>query len=218
MKAYHIVLLLLLTWTSSFSATPIIKTEGDTARNTVLANTGTLETENETICISPSEVKLASLINEYRRTKKLPPIPVSSALSKVAKLHVVDLAENYSKGDRCNLHSWSKDSRWSSCCYTPDHKKASCMWDKPRELSSYKGDGYEIAFFSNFDYTTEEEFAADALEGWQSSRGHNEIIINSGRWKTADWKAMGVGIYKGYTVVWFGELTDLEGKPEVCQY
>lgn len=92
------------------------------------------------------------------------------------------------------------------------------MWDKPRELSSYKGDGYEIAFYSNFDYTNDEEFAADALEGWQSSRGHNEIIINNGKWKTADWKAMGVGIYKGYTVVWFGELTDTQGKPEVCQY
>ncbi|HLO90499.1 MAG TPA: CAP domain-containing protein [Lentimicrobium sp.] len=172
----------------------------------------------ETICLSEAEVKLASLINEYRKTKKLPAIPLSASLSYVARLHVQDLENNFKSGSRCNLHSWSDKGNWSSCCYTDDHKRAACMWDKPRELTGYKGDGYEIAYFSNFDYASDDEFVEDALKGWKSSRGHNEIIINAGKWLTAEWKAMGVAVYGDYTVVWFGEISDLAGRPGKCEY
>lgn len=169
------------------------------------------QSETNSNYLSSAEEKLAELINNYRQSKKLPAILVSKSLTKVAQMHAQDLAENFKAGKNCNLHSWSKDPRWSSCCYTPDHRKASCMWDKPRELTEYKGDGYEIAYFSNFDYLTEEEFVQDALKGWKDSRGHHEIIINQGKWKTADWKAMGIGIRGDYVVVWFGELTDTAG-------
>jgi len=167
-------------------------------------------------CVTNAEAKLASLINEYRRSKNLNPVPLSKSLTRVAQLHARDLQENFKSGTRCNLHSWSNDSRWSSCCYTDDHKKAECMWDKPRELTSYQGDGYEIAYFSNYDYADDDEFVKDALKGWKSSKGHNEIIINTGKWLTAEWKAMGVAVYGDYTVVWFGEVTDKEGRPERC--
>lgn len=167
---------------------------------------------------TPAEDKLANLINEYRRSKKLAAVPVSRSLTKVAQLHAQDLAENYKAGKNCNLHSWSNDPRWSSCCYTPDHRKASCMWDKPRELTGYQGDGYEIAYFSNFDYQTDEEFVKDALKGWKESRGHHELIANLGKWKTAEWKAMGIGIHGDYVVVWFGELPDATGSPELLRY
>lgn len=92
------------------------------------------------------------------------------------------------------------------------------MWDKPRELTSYKGDGYEIAYFSNFDYASDDEFVEDALKSWKASKGHNEIIINAGKWLTAEWKAMGVAVFGDYTVVWFGELNDPAGKPSRCEY
>lgn len=92
------------------------------------------------------------------------------------------------------------------------------MWDKPRELTSYKGDGYEIAYFSSGSYPNDKEFLLDALDGWKGSNGHHAIIINSGTWKTAEWKAMGVGIYEGYVTVWFGELTDHEPTPNVYRY
>jgi uncharacterized protein YkwD len=168
------------------------------------------------ICVNSAESRLADMINEYRKSKKLPPIPLSASLTKVARMHAEDLDENFTAGRNCNLHSWSDDPRWSSCCYTPDHKKASCMWDKPRELTSYKGDGYEIAYFSNYNYKSEEEFLKDALQGWKSSRGHNELLINGGKWKTVVWKAMGIAVQGDYVVVWFGELTDQEGRPGAC--
>ncbi len=176
------------------------------------------EGESEYLCINDTEAKMAALVNEYRRSKNLPPIPVSISLTKVARLHVNDLAENFTPGERCNLHSWSKDPRWSSCCYTPDHRRAACMWDKPRELTNYKGDGYEIAFSSTYHYSSDVEFIKDALNGWKSSKGHNDILINGGKWKTASWKAMGVAIQGDYAVIWFGELPDKEGEPFLCKY
>lgn len=198
MKAYFFVLLISLTGLFSFHSDP--------ESNSATAN----------ICVNSAESRLADLINDYRRSKKLPPVPLSASLTKVARMHAEDLDENYAAGGSCNLHSWSKNPRWSSCCYTPDHRKAACMWDKPRELTNYKGDGYEIAYFSNFSYKTEEEFLKDALRGWKGSRGHNEILINSGKWKTATWKAMGIAVQGEYVVVWFGELPDQEGKPGLC--
>lgn len=175
-------------------------------------------TGSEYLCISDTEAHLAALVNEYRGSRHLPPIPVSVSLTKVARFHVNDLVENFTPGQKCNLHSWSSDPRWSSCCYTPDHKKAACMWDKPRELTSYKGDGYEIAFTSTYRYSSKEEFIKDALEGWKSSKGHNELLINGGKWKTSNWKAMGIAIKGDYAVIWFGELPDEEGEPLLCKY
>lgn len=184
----------------------------------LLAQVPEENSSTEFVCLSPAEARLASLINEYRRSKNLPPIALSVSLTKVAQLHAEDLQENFKPNSRCNLHSWSDDKRWSSCCYTEDHKRAACMWDKPRELTGYKGDGYEIAYFSNFDYADDDAFVEDALKGWKSSKGHNEIIINTGKWLTAEWKAMGVAVYGDYTVVWFGELYDTKGRPDRCRY
>jgi hypothetical protein len=168
------------------------------------------------VCLSPTEKSLAILINAYRREKKLPEIAISPALTYVAQAHVRDLTLYYRQNKRCNLHSWSDHGLWSSCCYTDDHQKASCMWNKPRELTSYSGDGYEIAFYSNYPYASPAEFAADILKGWKKSPGHNEIIINLNKWKTSNWKAMGVGVYGDYAVVWFGGESDVAGEPNEC--
>lgn len=163
--------------------------------------------------LNDAENELISAVNNYRKKNKLDPIPVSASLSLVARLHVIDLSENYRYGSKCNLHSWSANPRWSSCCYTNDHRQASCMWDKPRELTGYPGDGYEIAFFSDEDYASASDFIEAALDGWKSSRGHHDLIVNRGKWDTASWKAMGVGVYNGFAVIWFGEVTDAKGVP-----
>ncbi len=170
----------------------------------------------DTLCLNKTERELARQLNAYRSSQNLPDIEISASLSLVARVHVYDLARNYKHGSQCNLHSWSSSKYWSSCCYTQDHRKAACMWDKPRELTSYKGDGYEIAFYSNYAYNTPAECAADILKGWKGSRGHHELIVNKGKWATADWKAIGVGFFDGFAVVWFGEQTDPAGKPKVC--
>lgn len=162
-------------------------------------------------CISQDEQKLYELINRYRKTRKLHAIPLSKSLTHVAQLHAKDLAENGFDHPRCNLHSWSSKGKWSSCCYTPDHARAQCMWDKPRELSSYSGDGFEIAYFSSASVAPEQ-----ALEAWKKSKGHNMIVVNESQWKDFKWNVIGVGIYKGYACVWFGTEEDKEGIPGRC--
>jgi len=82
------------------------------------------------------------------------------------------------------------------------------MWDKPRELTKYPGDGYEIAFFSTAIYPDAESFAQDAIFNWSKSKGHSDVIINRGTWRSVTWKAVGVGYYGGYATVWFGKLDD----------
>ena len=157
------------------------------------------------VCLSVEEKKLFDQIMAYRKSKKLPPIPYSTKLTKVAQAHVRDLSAHFdyeNRGD-CNPHSWSANGTWTPCCYTSDHKQAACMWNKPREIAGYDSDGFEIAFFSSDGAQAEE-----SLAGWKSSAGHNPVIVNEGTWKDVEWKAMGVGIYGNYSVVWFGALED----------
>ena len=122
----NILILLLLTL---FSAEPEVK-PGEYA---------------EEICLNDAEKRLYELIMEYRQEKGLKTIPLSGALTKVAQTHVEDLNNNFDiNNKKCNTHSWSKDGKWTSCCYTEDHKKAECMWNKPKEIAGYESRGYEI--------------------------------------------------------------------------
>jgi hypothetical protein len=157
------------------------------------------------VCLSSEEQKLYDVIMEYRKEKKLKSIPYSAKLTQVAQAHVHDLVDNYDFGQRdlCNPHSWSDTGDWSSCCYSNDHKEASCMWDKPREIAGYEGDGYEIAYYFSAGAT-----ADTALAGWQKSKGHNPLLVNLGMWHEITWEAIGIGIYKEYAVVWFGRVED----------
>jgi hypothetical protein len=153
--------------------------------------------------LSDEETKLYKLLMDYRREKGLPVIALSKSLTKVAQIHVKDLNENYNQSSSCNMHSWSNKGNWSACCYTSDHAQAQCMWNKPRELTSYKGNGYEISYGS----WGAAADAQGALNGWKSSSGHNAVIVNSGIWKD-DWNAIGIGLSGGFSVVWFGKEAD----------
>lgn len=168
--------------------------------------------QDNDVCISSEELKLYDIIHAYRKQKRLPKIPLSKSLTYVAQTHAKDLMENNLVTERCNLHSWSSKGKWSSCCYTNDHKQSACMWNKPRELTSYTSDGYEIAAFSSDGITPEE-----ALNMWKKSQGHNQVLTNAGTWKSNKWNAIGIGIYKNYAVVWFGNTVDEEGAPDKCK-
>lgn len=165
------------------------------------------------VCLSPEEKKLYDLIMEYRKSKKLKPIPYSPKLSKVAQTHVKDLMENYDYATRgeCNPHSWSDKGTWSACCYTADHAQASCMWDKPKEIADYSGNGYEIAYYASAGAN-----ATEGLEGWKKSPGHNPLLINSGTWSKIEWEGVGIGIYGNYGVVWFGDGEMENAKIIIC--
>jgi hypothetical protein len=142
---------------------------------------------------------LAELINDYRATLKLPRVAVSPALTKVAQAHVRDLAVNKPVKEGCNLHSWSGKGDWSGCCYDSSKEAARCMWVKPKEIAGYQGHGYEIAATAS-GLTPEH-----ALEMWQKSPAHHEVMINKGIW-TKPWRAMGVAIEGDFGVAWFGEV------------
>jgi uncharacterized protein YkwD len=159
----------------------------------------------DAVCITSEEKKLYDLMMAYRKKNKLPPIPLSPKLTLVAQMHARDLAENFDfqNVSTCNPHSWSNKGQWTSCCYTNDHKEAKCMWDKPKEIAGYESAGYEIAYFSSRGATAEE-----GLAGWQKSTSHNPVILNEGIWAKATWNAIGIGFYKEYGVVWFGEQAD----------
>ena len=164
------------------------------------------------VCLSGEEKKLYNLIMEYRKSKKLEAIPLSSQLTQVAQVHARDLADNYKfdAKNKCNPHSWSKKGTWTACCYTSDHKQAQCMWSKPKEIAGYDSPGYEIAYYSSLGAT-----AQQGLEGWKVSPSHNPLLINTGMWNKVKWNAIGVGIYGAYGIVWFGELED-ETIPVTC--
>ncbi|WP_375584740.1 CAP domain-containing protein [Cyclobacterium xiamenense] len=153
---------------------------------------------------SPKEKELFDAINRYRESRSLPAVPFSAALSKVAKVHARDLMENYRPNKRCNMHSWSREGPWTDCCYTDNHKDPNCMWDKPKEIAGYDSPGYEIAYWHSAAAQPEE-----ALEVWKKSPGHHAVLANLPPFNAANWKAMGVGIYKEYAVVWFGEMEDI---------
>lgn len=167
-------------------------------------------------CLTTTELELYKLINAYRSQKKLPEVKLSASLCYVARTHAQDQTENFKNGKRCNMHSWSDKGKWSSCCYTPDHKKSKCMWDKPRELTDYQGDGYEISFYSTYRYSSPAAHAKDILDGWKKSPGHNDVIINKGIWKNAEWQAIGIGMNGEYANVWFGKEDDPAGEPKPC--
>ena len=166
--------------------------------------------QKDTISLSGEEMKLYLLINDYRQLANKPEIPLSKSLTYVAKLHAQDLKFNVKEGNRCNLHSWSKKGPWSACCYSPDHSKAGCMWNKPRELTTYPFNGYEIVYFHSWDPSAE-----DAFNHWIDSEIHRPVILNTDAWKDQDWQAIGIGIYQEYAVVWFGKKPDHEGSPRV---
>ncbi len=155
------------------------------------------------------------MIMEYRESKGLEQIPISVKLMEVAQTHARDLADNYvfDVNNKCNPHSWSKKGKWTSCCYTSDHKKASCMWAKPKEITGYTGNGYEIAYYSSSGAN-----AKEGLDGWKVSPGHNPLLINLDSWSKVKWHAIGLGIYKEYGVVWFGDVKDADAAElKVCE-
>jgi uncharacterized protein YkwD len=169
------------------------------------------ENDVEEICLNDKEKELYQLIMEYRNEKGLNSISLSPSLSKVAQTHVNDLNENYKLDEKCNAHSWSRKGKWTSCCYTEDHKKAECMWDKPKELAEYNSKGYEIVSWG-----FPELSALTALKEWQKSPGHNPLLINSGVWEQARWQAIGIGLRGNYAAVWFGVMKDTNSEIQFC--
>ena len=167
--------------------------------------------------VSEKEAKLYYIINAYRESQGLQKLSFSKSLTVVARTHVSDsntyTPENQrdSRGMQGNLHSWSNHGSWTPVVYTSDHEYAANMWSKPRELTSYTGNGYEISSWYSGNITPE-----DALDLWKNSSGHNAVMTTQGNW--SDLKTMGVAIDGKYAHVWFGSAADPAGYYDVANY
>lgn len=151
------------------------------------------------------EAQIAALINAWRASHGLAAVPVSPALTEVARAHARDLAQNRPNRGDCTLHSWSDAGDWTPVCYTADDAQAEAMWSKPAELTgaAYPHRGFEIAYHALF------RAAPDAaMTAWKDSPRHNNVLLQQGRWADTRWRAMGVGVAGGYAVVWFGRRED----------
>ncbi len=153
--------------------------------------------------ISEDEAILYNMINDMRRQNKLSIIPLSEALTIVAHVHLNDLVFNKPQDNGCNGQAWSKSEKWTSCCNTKDAAGIKCMTSKPKEITGYNGNGYELAYWGE-----EKATPADASSLWQQANASADMILSRGRWKGFQWKAIGVGIKEGYAVLWLGEKTD----------
>ena len=167
--------------------------------------------------VSEKEAKLYYIINAYRESKGLQKLSFSKSLTIVARTHVSDSntytpeKQRDSRGMQGNLHSWSNHRSWTPVVYTSDHEYAANMWSKPRELTSYTGNGYEISSWNSGNITPE-----DALDLWENSSGHNAVMTTQGNW--SDLKTMGVAIDGKYAHVWFGSAADPAGYYDVANY
>ncbi len=162
-------------------------------------------------CVSEDELALWEQINTYRLKFALDPLPLSKSLSYVAYLHVRDLYLNHPDEGDCNLHSWSDNGTWKPICYPEEQSRKNNAWKKPLELANYKGKAMEIAYYENNDALPENIF-----EMWKMSSPSASVMVNTGKWNRYEWKAIGVAIYRGYAVAWFGDAEDAYDGIRVC--
>lgn len=165
----------------------------------------------ENFCLSNQEKALFDKLNELRKAYGKKPLKLSASLSYVAKVHVEDLKSNNPDTSVCNLSSWSNKGSWTPCCYNPYVLKQECMWDKPKELTSYPYRGYEIAGFF------EEKFTVDSvIDLWSKEGEVINMLTSEGEYSTKEWVCMGVGMNSNYVSVWFGQRADAAAIPNVC--
>jgi len=162
-------------------------------------------------CLTGDEYRLYELINAHRMINGLKEIPLSASLSFVARTHVIDLYTNHPDTSICTLNSWSDKGEWTPCCHNKYIPQEECIRNKPKELTKYTGEGYELTYAEIFNTNADTVFRF-----WKKIDVANEFLLNEGPWEKKSWKAMGVGIYKSYAVVWMGQRTDVLPSPGKC--
>ncbi len=168
--------------------------------------------QNQTdVCLNEDEIRLAELINNFRKENKLPPVALSVSLTQVAKTHVYDLQTNNPDTSICSTASWSNKGSWKACCYNPYVLHEECMWDKPKELTSYVYRGYELSYYEERIIQVDSLFAL-----WKTTNEASEMLLTKGAYHDKKWEAMGLAIGENYACVWFGQRIDSKGKPPSC--
>lgn len=166
--------------------------------------------------LSTKEKELIKLVNDYREQHGKKRLKVSKSLMKVARTHINDLNMNFdihnrpvdARGIEGNLHSWSDKGNWTPVVYTKDHEYSKLMHNKPKEITGYNQDGFEVAAGGVSTLTPQY-----ALELWQNSPSHNDVILSQNGWADptpelaengfTGLSNMGVAINGKYACIWF---------------
>ena len=162
--------------------------------------------------VSQDETILFNMINDMRRQNKLSSIPLSLDLCKVAQIHIADLIKWKPQEKGCSLHSWSGSGKWTSCCNTKEVFGIQCMKSKPREITGYPGDGYELIYWGEDNATP-----AEAAALWKEVSASSDMILSKGKWSGYQWKALGAGIKSGYAVLWLGDAVSTNTAANIAQ-
>lgn len=164
--------------------------------------------------LSAKEKELIKLVNDYREQHGKKRLKVSKSLMKVARTHINDLNMNFdydnppvdARGIKGNMHSWSDKGNWTPVVYTKDHKYDELTNIKPKEITGYDQDGFEVAV-NGFMITPQR-----ALEKWKNSPKHNDTILSQNGWDPTPEEEengftglsnMGVAINGNYACIWF---------------
>lgn len=166
----------------------------------------------ENVCLNSNEQKLAKLINDFRKANKKSSLPLSKALTIVAKTHVLDLQDNNPDTSICLTASWSNKGNWTACCYNKYLLNEACMWDKPKELTKYPFRGYELSYFEEGIIQVDSLFSI-----WMSSEETKNMLLTNGNFSSKKWEIMGLAIGENYASVWFGQRADAAGSPPGCE-
>lgn len=162
-------------------------------------------------CLTKAEYRLYTLINEYRTKQGLGIIPISRSLCYVAKIHARDLFVNNPDTSFCSLNSWSDKGLWTACCHSAQSPNPLCIVNKPKELTTYSGEGHELAYWDS-----EGIIPDTVLRFWKSIEQARDVLLNQKKWSYFSWKSIGIGLYKGYACVWVGEAPDTIPEPSLC--
>jgi cell division septation protein DedD len=170
------------------------------------------ENTSDTIAyeLTQDESILFNMINDMRRQNMLPSIPLSKDLCIVAQTHIADLIKMKPQEKGCSLHSWSGAGKWTACCNTKEVFGIQCMKSKPREITGYAGDGYELIYWGE-----DNAIPAEAAALWRDVEASSDMILSRAKWSNYQWRALGVGIKGGYAILWLGDSvsSDKPGKP-----
>lgn len=165
----------------------------------------------EELCLSQQESELVDIINGFRTENGMPEVKISRSLCYVADVHAKDLYFFYDERSGGSMHSWSDKGRWNACLYQNPKTDGRCMHNKPSELTSYQGLGFELVYWDN----TRNE-SQNAFKTWLETNDNRNLLLNEGKYVAFDWNAVGVRVFKGYVVVWFGTTSDDANPMYVC--
>lgn len=165
----------------------------------------------ENYCITPEEMQLFNQVNDLRVEYDKSLLKLSASLSYIAQTHVNDLLNNHPDTSICSLSSWSDKGNWKACCYNTYVLDEDCMWEKPKELTTYPYRGYELVMYF------EDRLNVDSvIQLWSGTKKVLDMILTRESYKQKKWICMGVGLNEHYVSVWFGQRADRTALPQLC--